>query len=129
MRDKKIESSEIIRLFSNIIRFRRELMLSDGLYLDDVFMLSAIYTRSNELGKAISKKELQSCFNILSYRRETIIKRLKGKGFINSDNEALKGRKSSSKLILTAAGEQLLYKYDRVMRVLIEAKESKILES
>lgn len=117
---KSLKDCEIVNQWANMIALRRLMMKDEGLYMDEVFLVATIYRLVLNTGKPVKKSDLVKGFNILSYKRDKMLTRLLGMGFINNDRQGPAMRCNGFRLIVSPLGEQLLIKYEKAMRRLCE---------
>jgi DNA-binding MarR family transcriptional regulator len=113
---KDLKDCEIINYWANAIVIRRQLMKEDGLYLDEVYLLSLIYVL-NKKGPA-KQTDLRERFNILSYQRDKMLNNLLSRGFIKNDIEGPSKAPRPHRIVVSSLGEQLLIKYEKSLRKL-----------
>jgi predicted transcriptional regulator len=111
---------QFINSWGNMITLRRKLMKDDELYLDELFLLSLIYSINRD--KPAVDTDLRERFNILSYQRIKMMDNLTVKGYVKDDRPK-KGHFKPHKYIVTPLGEQLLIKYEKVMQRLCEGSK------
>jgi predicted DNA-binding transcriptional regulator len=88
-------------------------MKEDGLYLDELFLLSLIFRLNQEKCGPVSQLEVNRGFNILSYRFRSMVQNLITRGLVNNDIIGPRRIGNKYRLILSPLGEQLLIKYDK----------------
>lgn len=115
-----LNDCQTIKIWAKSIPLMRKLMQEDELYLDELFLLSLIYTLSASLSRPLTKTEVINEFNVLSYKRDKMLLNLIGRGLVNNDIEGPRAAGNTFKLIVSPLGEQLLIKYNKAMIKLCE---------
>jgi hypothetical protein len=114
---KSLKDCDIVNIWAHSVPLMRQLMKDDGLYLDELFLLSTVYRLVSAKGKAVAQRDIFSNFNILSYKREVMIKNLIKRGYLDN-NGGVKGAFQAYSFNITIAGEQLLLKYRKILEKL-----------
>lgn len=116
---KSLKDCEIINYWAHSIPLMRLLKKDEDLYLDELFLLSHIFTVTNKLGRPAKQIEVTRGFNILSYKRDKMLLNLLKRGFIKNDMIGPSTKNKAFQYILSTTGEQLLIKYNKAMIKLI----------
>jgi hypothetical protein len=112
---KEVNNCDVVNIWAHSIELRRILKKEEGLYLDELYLLACIRQIGIETGKPCNIERLKVRFNILSFRRETMIQNLISKGYLNNELIGARQHYKPHKLVLTTSGEQLLIKYKKAM--------------
>ncbi len=108
-------SYDITNVWAHSVELMRLLKKEDDLYLDELYMLSAIKQIGNEIGKPCNREKLRDRIRVLSYRFKLMLDNLINRGYVNNDMIGPRQHYKPYKLVLTAKGDQLLIKYKKAM--------------
>jgi predicted transcriptional regulator len=114
----ELKDCQTIKNWAYSVQIMQKLMKEDNMYLNELFLLSLIYTLTVKYGRPVNQVEVTSEFNILSYSFRKMLKRLLDWGFIKNDRIGAKVAFNPLQLSVTPLGEQLLIKYEKVMQKL-----------
>lgn len=106
---------DIVNIWSHSVEIMRLLKKEDGLYLDELYMLSCIKQIGIETGKPCNREKLRNRLNVLSYRFVLMLDNLVKRGLVNNDMDGPRQHYKPYKLVLTTSGDQLLIKYRKAM--------------
>lgn len=114
-----LENNQTIKIWANDRALSRQLMKNETLYSEDIHVMSALLLETHSKGRPIDKKEFMAIFSMMEFKLDKTLSRLISKGLVVNDINYTGKRGESFKLSLTIAGEQLLIKYEKILKKMI----------
>lgn len=111
---KPLKDIDSVKYMANLLRLSQKLKKEHDLFLSDLYLICFIYRENIYSLRPTTRPEILNAYPILSFRLDKAVERLIMKGIIV--NGSKRPAKTSYRLSLSTAGEQLLIKYDRSLR-------------